>query len=243
MTDPIAQVRGLRVAFGDHTVLDGVDLDVRAGEVLGLAGPNGGGKTTLLLALAGLVPPTAGTVTVQGVSATDMALTAQGQVGLITATPGLYPLLSARENLAFFGALYGLDADEVAQRTDAFLAELGLADHLDAPVSEGSSGMQQKVSLARALLMDPPLLLLDEPTSNLDPVSAATIFRTARDHADAGKAVVWVTHDLHAAEQICDRVAFVAGGIRHVEVFDGARVPPATGPLAKAWADVLGTTL
>ncbi|MCB9663289.1 MAG: heme ABC exporter ATP-binding protein CcmA [Alphaproteobacteria bacterium] len=214
---------GLTVAYRGRTVLADVDLEVRSGEVLGLMGPNGGGKSTLLLALAGLIRPTAGTVSLDGVPAHRAALEATGKVGLITTVPGLYPLLTGWENLAFFGALYGLDEATVRTRVAPFLDELGLTARMDLPVGTGSSGMQQKISLARALLMDPPLLLLDEPTANLDPVSADVIFRTAREHADRGRAVVWVTHDLHAAERICDRIALVAGGIRAIHVLEGER--------------------
>ncbi|MCB9681010.1 MAG: ABC transporter ATP-binding protein [Alphaproteobacteria bacterium] len=239
----VAHIEGLVLTYGRTAVLDGIDLDVRAGEVLGLMGPNGGGKSTLLLTLAGLIRPTAGSVRVQGTPAHRLALDATGKVGLITTTPGLYPLLTGRENLAFFGALYGLSAAEVEARTAGFVDRLGLRPHLDKPASTGSSGMQQKLSIARALLMDPPLLLLDEPTANLDPVSADVIYQTARAHADAGKAVVWVTHDLHAAEAICDRVALVRQRVLHVASFTDVRQPPAAGPLLAAWRRILGDTL
>jgi ABC-type multidrug transport system ATPase subunit len=209
--------------------------------VLGLVGPNGGGKTTLLLTLAGLVRPTSGSVEVRGVPAHRLALEGTGTVGLITATPGLYPLLTGWENLEFFGALYGLSKEEVRARTAGFVGELELHGHLDRPVSTGSSGMQQKISIARALLMRPPLLLLDEPTSNLDPVSAEVVHRTARAHADAGHAVVWVTHDLVAAEQVCDRVALVAQRVLHVEAFAGPRTVPSRSRLLSLWHERLGS--
>lgn len=228
--------------YGGRPVLDGVDLDVHAGEVLGLIGPNGGGKTTLLLALAGLIRPHAGTVLLRGVPAQRAAMLATGTVGLITATPGLYPLLSGWENLVFFGALYGIPEREVRRRVHPFVEELGLLPHLDRPVGQGSSGMQQKISLARALLMEPPLLLLDEPTANLDPLSSETIHATARRLADAGRAVVWVTHDLHAAEAICDRVALVRQRVLHTQAFTAARHVPARSELASTWAALLGGT-
>lgn len=240
MSELVASVRGLAVRAGGRAVLDAVDLDVVAGEVLGLIGPNGGGKTTLLLTLAGLVKPAAGTVTIRGTPAGQVATAATGTVGLITATPGLYPLLSGWENLAFFGGLYGLAEAEVRTRVTPFAERLGLLPHLDRPVGQGSSGMQQKISLARALLMDPALLLLDEPTANLDPISAAQIHATVRELADRGHAVVWVTHDLHAAEAICDRVVLVSGRVVSTHTFDGPRAAPSPGPLATAWAAALG---
>ncbi len=221
-------------------MLDAVDLDLVAGEVLALIGPNGGGKTTLLLALAGLVRPSAGSVTIQGTPAGKVAVAATGSVGLITASPGLYPLLSGWENLVYFGGLYGLKAAEVRARVAPFAERLGIEPHLDRPVGQGSSGMQQKISLARALLMSPVLLLLDEPTANLDPLSAHQIHVTIRELADRGHAVAWVTHDLAAAEALCDRACLIAGRLVWTRSLEGERKAPPLTKLAEAWAASLG---
>ena len=234
------QVRGVSRTYGAASVLTGVDLELRAGEVLGLVGPNGGGKSTLLLLLAGLVLPSTGDVDVDGVPAWRVARQKQGTVGLITSDPGLYPLLTGRENLAFFGGLYGLKPGDVDRRAGPLLDALGVTPVLDHPVSAGSSGTRQKLSLARALLMSPRVLLLDEPTSNLDPVSAHTIWTTVREQADRGVAVALATHDLAAAEAICDRVAFVRGGILRVVTLVGARRAPQQGHLFDTWREVLG---
>lgn len=223
--------RGLGRSYGARTPVRDVDLELAPGEVLGLIGPNGGGKSTLLLLLAGLVRPTAGTVTLGGVPCAELARAATGSVGLITAEPGLYPLLTGAENLAFFGGLYGLDRATVAARARPLLDELEVAEDLDRPSSAYSSGMRQKVSLARALLLEPRLLLLDEPTSNLDPLSSATIHRAVRARADAGVAVVLATHDLHAAEHVCDRVAVMRGTIVGTTRLEGTRAAPPPGRL------------
>jgi ABC-type multidrug transport system ATPase subunit len=236
------EARGVRKRFRGREVLDGVDLEVRAGEVLGLIGPNGGGKSTLLLAMAGLIRPDAGTLLIGGTPAHKVALTSLGTVGLITAVPGLYPLLSGWENLAFFGALYGLPEPVCRSRVHSLAEELDLLAHLDDRVAAYSSGMQQKVSVLRALLMDPPVLLLDEPTANLDPLSAEIIHSTARRHADRGRCVIWVTHDLYAAEQICDRVCLISRHVLHTEVLDGPRAVPARSRLLEQWRAVLGAT-
>lgn len=236
----LVEARGVRKTFARREVLDGVDLDVEAGQVLGLIGPNGGGKSTLLLTIAGLLKPDAGSVRIGGVPTHRAALDRVGSIGLITATPGLYPMLTGRENLAFFGSLYGVSAADVDARTAKLADELGIAQHLDVRTAACSSGQQQKISLLRALLMDPPVLLLDEPTSNLDPIAAHTIYQTARALADAGRAVVWVTHDLPAAEQICDRVALVAGHVHFTETFTAPRAAPPTGHLLTRWRDSLG---
>lgn len=220
-------------------VLTSVDLEVGGGEVMALIGPNGGGKSTLLLMFAGLVRPSAGTITLDGTPTHEIATSSSGSIGLITATPGLYPLLTGRENLEFFGGLYGLSVAEVADRAGEMVRDLGLGGVLDVKVAAYSSGMQQKLSLVRAQLLRPRVLLLDEPTANLDPVSTDTIHRVVRRLADGGMAVVLVTHDLHAAEWLCDRVAVLAGGLRAVERLEGERVPPPTGrlfELYRAWA-------
>lgn len=232
MTEVAIEVRGAGRRYGAVDVLADVTLDVHAGEVLGLIGPNGGGKSTLLLLLAGLVRPTAGTVTVLGLPAHELAVAERGQVGLITAVPGLYPLLTGAENLHFFGRLYGLSDGEIDRRVAPLLVELDLdARALTRPVAQASSGMQQKLSLARALMLSPRLLLLDEPTSNLDPLSAHTLFRSVRLRADQGMTAVLATHDLHAAERMCDRVAVVDGRLTALTALEGARTPPPRGRL------------
>ncbi len=227
----IAVARAAGRTFGDAVVLRDVDLEVPGGSVTGLIGPNGGGKSTLLLLFAGLLTPTSGDVTVDGLPATRVALEKRGTVGLITADAGLYPLLTGRENLRFFGGLYGLAANEVDARSAPFLAELDLSGHVDRPVSTWSSGMRQKLSLARALLMKPVLLLLDEPTANLDPLAAHAIHAAVRAEADRGTAVVLATHDLVAAEAICDQVALIDGTVVTVERFEGPRTLPEAGRL------------
>lgn len=201
------------------------------GELLALIGPNGGGKSTLLLLLAGLLRPTGGTVTVLGHPAHELATARTGSVGLITARPGLYPLLTGRENLAFFGGLLGLGAGEVRERATSLVERTGLAEHLDLRVGAYSTGMQQKLSLVRALLMRPALLLLDEPTANLDPVATRVIHAAMREQADAGVAVVLVTHDLAVAEATCDRVALLRQRVLATEALDGPRAVPPPGRL------------
>ncbi|MEZ4317527.1 MAG: ABC transporter ATP-binding protein [Myxococcota bacterium] len=217
--------------------MEGVDLSVDPGEVLGLIGPNGGGKSTVLLMLAGLVTPSAGTVTVGGTPAHELALAAAGTVGLITAEPGLYPALTVRENLHWFAGLYGRAPAEVDAALPTLVADLELAPHLDRRASALSSGQRQKASLVRALLLDPAVLLFDEPTANLDPLSAHAIHQAIRQRADAGTTVVLCTHDLHAAEHVCDRVAVMNRTLRSIETFDGVRSAPVPGRLHARLAD------
>jgi len=217
--------------FGERVPVRGVDLEMKPGEVFGLIGPNGGGKSTLLLLLAGLVAPTEGRVTLDGTPTTELARAAQGKIGLITAEPGLYPLLTGRENLHFFGGLYGLSPGEVDHRSQPLLEELELGPALDRRTSEYSSGMRQKVSLVRALALRPAVLLLDEPTANLDPLSSHTLHSVVRRCADEGVAVGIATHDLHAASYICDRVGVMDGVLGPVETLATKRSAPPEGRL------------
>ena len=221
MAEPVIVVDELSKRFESEDILSKVSLTVASGEVLGLIGPNGGGKSTLLLAMAGLIRPTSGTVMVGGIPAHLLATQSSGSVGLITAHAGLYPLLTGRENLRYFGSLYGLSAKQVDKGAQPILERLEVAKHQDRRASEYSSGMLQKMSLARALLLSPRALLLDEPTSNLDPISTQTIHSAVRHQADAGIGVVLCTHNLLAAEFICDRVA-----VLQQRLLDTADVPP-----------------
>lgn len=196
-----------------------VDLTVHDGEVLGLIGPNGGGKSTLLLMLAGLVRPESGSVTLDGRPTHELALQAAGSIGLVTARPGLYPALTGRENLAWFSGLYGRGLEQL----EVWAEQLGVAEHLDRPAGVLSSGQQQKLSLVRALLLEPAVLLFDEPTANLDPGAARVLHQAIRDRADAGTPVVLCTHDLHSASQICDRVVVLNRTVRGEQRFAGDR--------------------
>lgn len=236
---PIAAMEKAGRSFGARAVLSDVSLEVRPGEVLGVVGPNGGGKSTLLMLLAGLLRPTSGSVKVLGHDAHTLALSAAGSVGLVTARPGLYPLLTGRENLRYFGALFGLSAADVDTKAEPLRKALALTNDFDTRVSGWSSGMQQKLSLVRALLLSPRLLLLDEPTANLDPVAARALHAEVRARADAGLACVLVTHDLEAAETFADRVLLVEGTVKRELTFP-TRAMPGPGPLLRAWQEEIG---
>jgi ABC-type multidrug transport system ATPase subunit len=178
-------------------------------------------------------------VLVSGVEAQALSLTTTGRVGLVTARPGLYPLLTGRENLWHFGGLFGLTEREVDAKAEPLARELGLGQGLDERVARLSTGTQQKLSLVRALLLSPTLLLLDEPTANLDPLAASTLYAEVRKRADAGVACVLATHELSAAEAVCDRVLLVDGTVRRELTFKEHRAPLA-GPLLEAWRKELG---
>jgi ABC-2 type transport system ATP-binding protein len=237
--EPLVELQDAAKAFGKREVLSGITLSIAPGEVVGLVGPNGGGKSTLLLLMAGLLHPTAGTVKVCGITAHELALKSAGQVGLVTARPGLYPLLSGRENLQHFGGLFRLSPGEIETRAEPLLDALALHDGLDQRVGTWSTGMQQKLSLVRALLLSPRVLLFDEPTANLDPVASQALYETLRTRADEGLACALVTHDLAAAEMTCDRVLLLDGRVRR-EIPFPERVAPPESKLLEAWREEVG---
>ncbi len=226
-------------SFSGRTILAGLDVTVRGGEMVGVVGPNGGGKSTLLLLMSGLLRPTTGKVLVCDIEAYALSLTAAGLVGLVTARPGLYPLLTGRENLRHFGGLFGLAPREVDEKVEPLARSLGLSTGYDDRVGRMSTGMQQKLSLIRALLLSPKLLLLDEPTANLDPVASKALYAEVRRRADAGLACVMVTHDLASAEAVCDRVLLLDGRVKREVGFSDTRAPR-SGPLLDAWQEAMG---
>jgi ABC-type multidrug transport system ATPase subunit len=233
-TNPSLHCHGLRREDAGVVRIDGVTLEVRAGELVALVGPNGGGKSTLLYLLAGLLRPTSGEARVG--DAPVRAAAAAGRIGLLTARPGLYPLLTGQENLAFFGALCGIGRAALADRLARLPPELRAAECLDRPAAVLSSGQAQKLGLARALLLAPDVLLLDEPTANLDPVAARAMAARIRTQADAGRAVVWVCHDLPLVEALADRALVLRRTVLEEVVFDGPRALPEPGRLHAAYA-------
>jgi ABC-2 type transport system ATP-binding protein len=217
--------------YGRREALANVTLSVEPGEAIALIGPNGGGKSTLLLLMAGLIAPSQGTVCIDGEDARSLINKARGVVGLITAEPGFYPLLTGEENLRFFGSLWGLPRSVVDQRGRPRAEALGLTEALARPLREWSSGMRQKLSLVRAQLTDPKVLLFDEPTANLDPLAASIVWQAVQDATRDGVAVVFATHDLHAAERAAHRVAVIERTIRHIQPMVRSLEPAAPAPL------------
>jgi ABC-2 type transport system ATP-binding protein len=205
---PALRAVELRFAYGDLVAVDGVSVEVARGEVLGFLGPNGAGKSTTIKMLIGLLRPDAGSVEVLGMDMATHREAIQARVGVVFEEKNLYPALSGRENLAFFARLFGLrDLD-----LDALLSRVGLAGRGGDRVSGYSKGMRQRLTVARALLHRPDVLVLDEPTDGLDPVSARAIRQVIREEADRGVAVLLTTHDMYEADELSDRVAFLDAG-------------------------------
>lgn len=212
MPDALIRVRNLVKRYGSAVAVDDVTFDVHAGEVFGFLGPNGAGKTTTIKMIVGLLQPSAGGVEVAGHDVQADPIGAKGAAGYVPDTPNLYPKLSGRELLRFVADLYSLDRVAAARRADELLRLFDLGDAADDTIDSYSHGMQQKTSLAAALMHDPRVLVLDEPTVGLDPKSARLIKDILRQMADRGAAVMLSTHILEIAERMCDRVGIIDRG-------------------------------
>ena len=205
--DPVLRCHELRKHYGERRAVDGVSFGVGAGECYGLLGPNGAGKTTTISMLCGLVVPDGGTVTVDGHA--GGTLEAKAAVGYVPQDLALYPDLSAVENLTFFGQLYGLSGQGLAQRVAETLELVGLADRGKDRVGTYSGGMKRRANMAAGLLHRPRLLVLDEPTVGVDPQSRNAILETV---AHLGIAVLYTTHYMEEAARLCDRIGIIDDG-------------------------------
>lgn len=220
------RVRDVVKRFGSHTALDGVTLDVGAGEVVALLGPNGAGKSTLLRILGTTVLPDAGTAEVAGHDVQVAAAAVRRSIGVMLGDErSWYWRLSGRQNLEFFGVLYGLRRNAARSRARELLRDVGLERAGDRRFDGYSSGMRARLSLARALLTAPPVLLLDEPTRAIDPVAAVDFRERVRQLAtDDGRVLLLATHNLYEAAALADRVIVLGAGRVHA-VRDGGAQP------------------
>ncbi|HLT36881.1 MAG TPA: ATP-binding cassette domain-containing protein [Enhygromyxa sp.] len=202
----------LRKRFGTIMAVDGVSLRAEDGRITGLLGPNGAGKTTTLRLLYGLMKPDAGTVTIDDVDVVADPLAAQARVGVLPDAHGLYPRLSAREHIRYFGELQGLRGAALAQRVDALIERLDMRSVADRRTAGFSQGERMKVSLARALVHGPNNVILDEPTNGLDVMSTRAMRRLIRELRDEGKCVLFSSHVMQEVSALCDVIVIVARG-------------------------------
>jgi ABC-2 type transport system ATP-binding protein len=211
VTDPAVETRDLTRRFGAITAVDRLSLRIACGEVFGLLGPNGSGKTTTIRMLCGLLDPTAGTARVAGVEVTEAPEQVKTRIGYMSQRFGLYEDLTVGENLDFYAGIYGLSREVRRQRRDELLGYLGLERRLRQLAGTLSGGWKQRLSLACAMLHRPALLFLDEPTAGVDPAARRSFWRTIHEIARTGTTVLVTTHYMDEAER-CGRLAMMSGG-------------------------------
>ncbi|MCK6474841.1 MAG: ABC transporter ATP-binding protein [Planctomycetes bacterium] len=220
---PMIEVRDLRKVFATHegreiTAVDGLGFAVARGEIYGLLGPNGAGKTTTLRMLAGLMRPTSGRIAVDGTAAIDTAahledpLLLKQRIGFLTASTGLYARLTAREQLVYFGRLRGLDGAALQAEADRLIKLLGIGEFAGQRCEGLSTGQKQRVQIARTLVGDPPVLILDEPTTGLDVLSNQLILSFIAEAGRQGRTIILSTHHLDEVENICGRFGLMHKG-------------------------------
>jgi ABC-2 type transport system ATP-binding protein len=212
MPDPILEVLDVTKRYGPTVALDGVSFQVAEGEMFGLLGPNGAGKTTLLSIVSCLLFPTSGEVRIAGRTVRPADLDLRRTIGIVPQELAVYGQLTGRENLRFFGELYGLAGVDLARRVDEVLRAVALTDRADARVDTYSGGMKRRLNLGAALLHRPRLLLLDEPTVGVDPQSRHHIFEEVRRLNAAGVTVVYTSHYMEEVQALCRRVGIIDHG-------------------------------
>ena len=206
------KVDRLEKTLGSTKVLRGISFEAHAGEIFGLLGPNGAGKTTTLRLICTLLAPDAGSVDVLGFDTRLAPQEVRRRVGVVTAEIGVYPRLTARENIAYFAELSGVVDGELGRRVDAVIERLDMGSFAGQRAESLSSGQKQKVAIARAIVHDPPVIMFDEPTSNLDVLASRDIREFMVESKGRGKSVIFSTHVLHDAERLCDRVTIIHQG-------------------------------
>ena len=218
------QVSGLRKVYGSLVAVDEVSFSVAPGQLLGLLGPNGAGKSTTVAMLAGLLQPDRGEVLINGERLSGDRHPVKRRIGLVPQDLALYEELTARNNLRFFGALFGLSGDALAGAIDRVLTLVGLSDRATHLVRTFSGGMKRRLNLAAGLLHDPDILLLDEPTVGVDPQSRNAIFDNLESLKARGKALLYTTHYMEEAERLADRIVIIdRGRVLADNTLDGLR--------------------
>jgi linearmycin/streptolysin S transport system ATP-binding protein len=210
--DTVLACEGLRKTFGERVAVDGVGFTIAAGETYGLLGPNGAGKTTTISMVCGLLRRDAGRVTLRGRELDTASVEVKSAVGFVPQEIAIYPDLTARENLRFFGKLYGLSGADLDGRIDRLLETLGLGDRGNERTDAFSGGMKRRLNIGLGMLNDPAVLVLDEPTVGVDPQSRNAILDSVEALAAQGMAVLYTTHYMEEAERLCDRVGILDEG-------------------------------
>ena len=212
MTQNMIEIRDVTKKFGTNTVLDGVSLQIQKGDSFALIGPNGAGKTTLVRILSTLSNPNSGTIIINGFDINEDQENVRGQIGVISHNTFLYEDLTAQENLEFYAELYSIDKEEGQEKIDQLLRKVNLRLRAHDIVGTFSRGMKQRLAIARMVLHDPNILILDEPSTGLDVKSRNIFYEIVKDLHSTGKTVLLATHDLKELEILCDKLAIMNGG-------------------------------
>ncbi|HMK95227.1 MAG TPA: ABC transporter ATP-binding protein [Candidatus Limnocylindrales bacterium] len=212
MTESTVKIQGLSKNFEDKTALDNLSLEVAKGELFGLLGPNGAGKTTTINILCGLVKPTSGSAQVCGYDVQKETQKVKELIGVCPQETAIYPYLSGAENLELFGNLHGMNRKVLKERSDMLLTKLGLKADAKRLTSKYSGGMKRRLSLTLALIHNPQVLFLDEPTVAMDPQSRHAVWDFIRDEKNHDKTVILTTHYMEEAEELCDRIGIIDQG-------------------------------
>ncbi len=197
---------------GQINAVNRLSFTAEKGQILGLLGPNGAGKTTTLRILATLLDPTSGHATLNGFDVVKEPEKVRASLGFLSSTTGLYPRLTPEETLRFFGQINGMEKMQLKQRIDELITEFGITEYARVRCEKLSSGMKQKVSIARALVQYPPVLVFDEPTVGLDVIAAAQTMKTILEYKKRGKCIIYSTHIMSEVEKLCDRIAIIHKG-------------------------------
>lgn len=226
---------------GDFKALDGVSFEARAGEIFGLLGPNGAGKTTTLRILATILKPSGGTARIGGADIVTNPEAVRRQIGFTSGDMGQYGRLSPRESLSFFARLNGLDGAPMRARVEEVMEQFGISAYADIKIDKLSTGTKQKVAIARTVVHDPPVLILDEPSSGLDVPSARMIEAFILEAKRAGKCILFSTHIMEEAEYLCDRIGVVnQGKLMAVGTMDELRRRTGRQRLREVFLSLLG---
>ena len=210
--DVIITVENLVKRYNGHTAVDGISFEINRGEIFGLLGPNGAGKSTIISILCCLLEPTLGSVVIDGSDIRKNANNIKKIIGVVPQEISLYHTLTARENLAFYGKIYGLSGRTLKTRVEALLDMVGLTDRADDLLEGYSGGMKRRINIAAALLHEPRILYLDEPSTGVDPQSRRKIYDTIQDLNRQGTTVLLTTHQMEDAEKLCHRIAIMDKG-------------------------------
>jgi len=208
---PLVTARGVTKRFGDRVAVDGINFSIQRGEIFGLLGPNGAGKSTTVNMLSTYLPPDSGEISIDGRS-TSSGLEVKRLVGIVPQELALYEDLSALANLDFFARIYDLPRRQRSERARQVLEQVGLLDRANEPVRGFSGGMKRRFNLALGIVHRPRFLMLDEPTVGVDPQSREKIFTIIRELQEAGTTILYTTHYMEEAEQLCDRIAIMDDG-------------------------------